>query len=132
MPGPLLAGVDEYGRLRPENLALACASKFQEFTRSRFGTSFGAQRLEITFLSILTPTVNEELNLEDCLASVCGWAKEVIVLDSLSTDKTLECGQALTSRHAGEALGSEIRFSSSRPPSFWEAEGNTSDRVFSV
>lgn len=88
--------------------------------------------MEITFLSVLTPTVNEELNLEDCQASVSGWAREVMVLNSFSTYKTVECGQTLTRGHAGQALGSEIRLSSRRPTSFREAEGNTLDRVFSV
>jgi glycosyltransferase involved in cell wall biosynthesis len=41
-------------------------------------------------LSILIPTFNEELNLDDCLASVCGWADNVVVLDSFSSDRTLE------------------------------------------
>ncbi|HEV7663940.1 MAG TPA: glycosyltransferase family 2 protein [Chloroflexota bacterium] len=39
-------------------------------------------------LSVLIPTLNEELNLPDCLASVA-WADEVFVVDSFSTDRTL-------------------------------------------
>ncbi len=41
-------------------------------------------------LSLLIPTFNEELNLPDCLASVRGWAEEVWVVDSFSTDRTVE------------------------------------------
>ena len=41
-------------------------------------------------LSVLVPTLNEEVNLPDCLASVAGWAKEIWVVDSYSTDRTLE------------------------------------------
>src|SRR4030067_2871370 len=40
-------------------------------------------------LSILLPTFNEENNLEACLESV-SWADEILVVDSYSTDRTLE------------------------------------------
>jgi glycosyltransferase involved in cell wall biosynthesis len=39
---------------------------------------------------VLIPTFNEEVNLPDCLASVCGWAEDVWVVDSFSTDRTVE------------------------------------------
>jgi glycosyltransferase involved in cell wall biosynthesis len=35
-------------------------------------------------------TFNEELNLESCLQSLAGWAERVIIVDSGSTDRTLE------------------------------------------
>jgi glycosyltransferase involved in cell wall biosynthesis len=40
-------------------------------------------------VSVLVPTLDEELNLPDCLESV-GWADEVFVVDSFSHDRTLE------------------------------------------
>jgi glycosyltransferase involved in cell wall biosynthesis len=40
-------------------------------------------------VSVLVPTLDEELNLPDCLASL-KWADEVFVVDSLSHDRTLE------------------------------------------
>src|SRR5713101_5380427 len=40
-------------------------------------------------LSVLVPTLDEELNLPDCLSSVA-WADEVFVVDSFSRDRTLE------------------------------------------
>jgi glycosyltransferase involved in cell wall biosynthesis len=40
-------------------------------------------------LSVLIPTLNEELNLPECLDSVA-WADEVFVVDSFSTDRTLD------------------------------------------
>jgi glycosyltransferase involved in cell wall biosynthesis len=40
-------------------------------------------------LSVLVPTLNEELNLPECLDSVA-WADEVFVVDSFSTDRTVE------------------------------------------
>jgi len=39
-------------------------------------------------VSVLIRAHNEELNLRDCLASVCGWVDEVFVVNSFSTDKT--------------------------------------------
>ena len=47
-------------------------------------------------IAILIPTRNEQENLPFSLRSVCGWAKQVFVLDSGSTDRTeaitQECG----------------------------------------
>jgi glycosyltransferase involved in cell wall biosynthesis len=40
-------------------------------------------------LSVLVPTLNEELNLPECLDSIA-WADEVFVVDSFSTDRTLD------------------------------------------
>jgi len=39
-------------------------------------------------LSVIIPTLNEEKDLPDCLSSLKGLAKEIIVVDSGSTDKT--------------------------------------------
>lgn len=41
-------------------------------------------------ISVIILTYNEELNFEHCLKSVAGWAGEIIIIDSFSTDKTLE------------------------------------------
>jgi glycosyltransferase involved in cell wall biosynthesis len=40
-------------------------------------------------VSVLVPTLNEELNLVDCLSSV-SWADEIFVVDSFSQDRTTE------------------------------------------
>jgi glycosyltransferase involved in cell wall biosynthesis len=42
-----------------------------------------------TEISVLVLTFNEEANVESCLRSVCGWANDIRVLDSGSTDRTL-------------------------------------------
>ena len=39
--------------------------------------------------SVVVPTLNEERNLEACLSSVAGWAAEIVVIDSGSSDGTL-------------------------------------------
>jgi hypothetical protein len=44
-------------------------------------------------VSVLVPTLNEELNLPECLSSV-EWADEVFVLDSFSHDRTTEIAEA--------------------------------------
>jgi glycosyltransferase involved in cell wall biosynthesis len=41
-------------------------------------------------LAVIILTFNEEENIEQCLRSVCGWAREVHIIDSFSTDRTLE------------------------------------------
>lgn len=44
-------------------------------------------------LAVVILTYNEEINLAQALDSVVGWADEIFVLDSMSTDRTLEIAQ---------------------------------------
>ena len=56
-------------------------------------------------ISVIILTYNEELNLENCLKSIEDWASEVFIVDSHSTDKTLEIAKkygAKTVQHAFE------------------------------
>ena len=41
-------------------------------------------------LSILVMTFNEEANIERCLTSVAGVGDEILILDSFSTDETID------------------------------------------
>jgi len=41
-------------------------------------------------ISVIILTYSEELNLENCLKNIFGWADEIFIVDSYSTDKTLE------------------------------------------
>lgn len=41
-------------------------------------------------LTVIILTYNEEPNLVQALRSVCGWAQQVVVLDSFSTDRTVQ------------------------------------------
>lgn len=41
-------------------------------------------------VAVITLTYNEEANVAQALASLAGWADEIHVLDSLSTDRTIE------------------------------------------
>ncbi len=47
--------------------------------------------------SVLILTLNEEINLPRCLASV-SWSDDVVVLDSFSTDRTVEIAEAAGAR----------------------------------
>lgn len=53
-------------------------------------------------LTVIVPTYNEEDNIEDCLRSVL-WADEIIVVDSFSTDRTVE----IASKYAHRILQHE-------------------------
>ena len=44
-------------------------------------------------LSVILITRNEEANLEDCLASLEGIAQQIVVVDTSSTDRTLQIAQ---------------------------------------
>jgi len=49
-----------------------------------------------TPVSIFVLTGNEELNIERCLASVSGWCSDIHVVDSNSTDRTIEIAKRFT------------------------------------
>lgn len=53
-------------------------------------------------VTVLILTQNEELNIERCLASV-GWADQVIVIDSGSSDRTVEFARASGSEVVNQA-----------------------------
>jgi glycosyltransferase involved in cell wall biosynthesis len=51
-------------------------------------------------ISFIIPTRNEERNIRGAIESVIGWADEVFVLDSFSTDLTVEMAQAMGAKVA--------------------------------
>ena len=51
-------------------------------------------------ISVIILTYNEEINIENCLKNVVDWASEVIIVDSFSTDKTLEIARKYTNKIA--------------------------------
>ena len=48
-------------------------------------------------LSVIVITLNEEKNIRDCLQSVA-WADEIVVVDSKSTDRTVEIAREFTEK----------------------------------
>ena len=48
----------------------------------------------MTKITAIIPTLNEEIHIADAIASV-SFADEIIVIDSFSTDKTLEIAEKL-------------------------------------
>ncbi len=60
-------------------------------------------------VSIVILTLNEEVNIADCLAS-CAWADDVHVLDSGSQDRTVEIARSMGAavhHHAFESFGAQ-------------------------
>lgn len=47
-------------------------------------------------VALVILTYNEEVNIEDCLKSVTGWASEIFVVDSGSSDRTTEIAKKFT------------------------------------
>jgi hypothetical protein len=67
----------------------------------------------IADVSVLILTVNEEANLPQVLASVTGWASALFVLDSGSTDRTVEIAKAQGAKafaHAFENYASQRNY----------------------
>ena len=48
-------------------------------------------------LTAIVPVYNEELNLEECLSGIT-WADEILVVDSGSTDQSVEIARRFTDR----------------------------------
>jgi len=49
-------------------------------------------------ISVIILTYNEEKNIEYCLKSVCDWVEEIFIVDSYSTDRTLEIARKYTDK----------------------------------
>jgi glycosyltransferase involved in cell wall biosynthesis len=72
-------------------------------------------------LTVLIPALNEERNLPDCLQSVM-WADEILLIDSFSTDKTLEIAtsfQAKILQHEYKNHASQINWGIEQAKNEW-------------
>lgn len=49
-------------------------------------------------ISVIILTYNEKKNIEDCLKSIYSWVDEIFVVDSYSTDRTLEITRSYTDK----------------------------------
>ena len=64
-------------------------------------------------ISLMILTYNEEANVEYCLKSVKDWVGEIIIVDSFSTDRTLETCQKYTDKiykHPFENHGKQVNW----------------------
>lgn len=59
-------------------------------------------------ISAAVITLNEENNIRDCLASLA-WVDEIIVVDSLSTDKTKEIAESMGARVIDQAFLGHVK-----------------------
>lgn len=71
-------------------------------------------------LSVIVITLNEEKNIEECLKSV-QWVDEIIVVDSNSTDKTVELAKKFTQNifQLNESYGIKKNFGIEKAKSEW-------------
>jgi glycosyltransferase involved in cell wall biosynthesis len=64
-------------------------------------------------VSVIIMTYNEEKNLPHALRSVAGWADEIFIVDSFSTDRTLEIARRHTDnivQHPFEGFGRQLNW----------------------
>jgi glycosyltransferase involved in cell wall biosynthesis len=72
-----------------------------------------------TPIAVVVLTLNEERNLPACLDSVAGWAAQIFVVDSGSTDRTQQMAQtrgAVTATHAFETHARQWRWALANLP----------------
>ena len=62
------------------------------------------QKTSDVLLSIIVITLNEEASIESCLESV-KWANEIIIVDSGSTDCTLDLARKYTEKYMLKRTG---------------------------
>jgi len=70
-------------------------------------------------ISLIILTYNEERNIKDCLDSVVGWADEIFIVDSGSSDKTLAITRGYTDKiyeHPFENYASQRNWAQSSLP----------------
>ena len=82
-------------------------------------------------ISVCVPTLDEEHNLRDCLKSV-GFADEIIVIDSGSTDKTLEIAREFTDHvysRAWQGIARQRQFAMEQARSEWVLHLDADERV---
>jgi len=82
-------------------------------------------------LSVIIITYNEEKNIEPCLKSIA-WADEVIVVDSFSTDKTIEIANKFTDKifqHPFHGYGRQKAYALSKASGEWILNIDADERV---
>ena len=82
-------------------------------------------------ISITVITKDEEINISDCLKSVA-WADEIIVVDSESTDRTVELAKQFTDKifiRKWEGYVSQKRYALSLAGNEWVLSLDADERI---
>lgn len=83
-------------------------------------------------LTAIVPTFNEESNIPDCLASL-GFADEILLVDSFSTDRTVELAEAVPKvrvlRHEYEGNGPQCNWAMEQARHPWILIVDADERV---
>ena len=82
-------------------------------------------------ISAVVITLNEEANIEDCLASV-SWAREIVVVDAQSTDRTRDIALRFTREvheRKWEGYSEAKAFAISKAGSEWVLSLDADERV---
>jgi len=82
-------------------------------------------------LSVIIPCCNEERNIGDCLKSVA-WADEILVVDSFSTDRTVEIARSLGAQvlqHEYESPGAQKNWALGHAKHSWVLFLDADERV---
>ena len=69
----------------------------------------------MTDIAVIILTYNEEPNIAQALESVQGWARQIFVLDSYSTDRTLEIASRLPVHDRSEPFRGLLEAAEFRP-----------------
>ena len=82
-------------------------------------------------ISVIIITANEEENIRECLGSV-KWADEVILVDSESTDRTIDIAKEFTAQiyiRKWEGFASQKRFALEKTSNEWVLSIDADERV---
>ena len=82
-------------------------------------------------ISAIVLTKNEEKNLPDCLACLT-WANEILVVDSFSTDRTMEIAERLATRvvqHPFSNFAAQRNFAQSQAKNDWVLFVDADERI---
>src|SRR5215467_3987781 len=83
-------------------------------------------------LTAIVPTFNEESNIDDCLASL-EFADEILLVDSFSTDRTVELARARPKvrviQHAYEGNGPQCNWAMEQVAHEWILIVDADERV---
>jgi glycosyltransferase involved in cell wall biosynthesis len=85
-------------------------------------------------LSVIVLTFNEERNLPECLASLAGWVDDIFVVDSGSTDRTVDIARQAGARvyeHAFDHYGAQRNWAIDHLPiaSAWTLHVDADERI---